>query len=98
MTNSQPHIRKPTPGQLKYLKDLAIAAGESFGYPETFGQASAEIKRLLKAKRTSVAERRRETWQLREDFSTGCGDAAAISPEEIGGYGANCRWLHQTRD
>ncbi len=89
MTNSQPHIRKPTPPQLKYLRDLAEKAGESFVWPQTFGQASAEIKRLLSTPRTRVADRSRETRQLCEDFATGRGDAAAVRPDEISGYGAH---------
>jgi hypothetical protein len=89
MTNSQPHIRKPTPGQLKYLRDLAKKTGGSFAWPQTFGGASAEIERLLATPRTNAADWRRETRQLREDFATGRGDAAAVRPDEISGYGAH---------
>ncbi len=51
MTNSQPHL-KPTPRQLRYLKDLAIRTGGSFTYPQTFAEADAQIKRLRKRRRT----------------------------------------------
>lgn len=93
MTNSQPHIKGPTAPQLSYLEDLAIRAGQSFTYPKTFDQASSEIKRLLRVPQSSTADRRRETRQLREDFATGQGDAAAIRPDEIGGYGAHATML-----
>jgi hypothetical protein len=93
MTNSQPYIREPTPGQLEYLKDLAERTGESFAWPKTFGQASAEIKRLLALSRTSAADRRREDRQVSEDLAMMSGDAAAIRPEEIGGYGAHATML-----
>ncbi len=93
MTNSQHHIRKPTPGQLDYLKDLAIKTGKSFAWPKTFGQASAEIKRLLAVSPTSAADRRREDRQVSEDLAVRSGDAAAIRPEEIGGYGAHATML-----
>jgi hypothetical protein len=98
MTNSQPHIRKPTPRQIKYLKDLAMETGESFSWPKTFGQASAEIKRLLAISPSSKAERRLERDQLREDFALGRGDAAAIRPDEIGGYGASATMLTSGHD
>lgn len=71
MTNSQPHLRKPTAKQLRYLKDLATAAGESFAYPSTFGQASAEIKRLLRRERTPAEDRRRERLALSRDLARG---------------------------
>jgi len=93
MTNSQPYIREPTPRQLKYLKDLAERTGESFAWPKTFGQASGEIKRLLALSPTRAAERRREDRQVGEDLAVRSGDAAAIRPEEIGGYGAHATML-----
>jgi hypothetical protein len=98
MTNSQPHIRKPTPRQIKYLEDLAIKTGTSFVWPKTFGQASAEIKRLLALSPNSKAERHLERDQLREDFAMGRGDAAAIRPDEIGGYGASATMLTSGHD
>jgi hypothetical protein len=71
MTNSPPHLRKPTPRQLSYLKDLAERAGESFAYPASFDQASAQIKRLLKRKCTPAGERRRERLAISHDLATG---------------------------
>jgi hypothetical protein len=98
MTNSQLHIRKPTPGQIKFLKDLAMRTGESFAWPKTFGQAHVEINRLLALSPSSRADRRLETEQLRRDFATGRGDAAAIRPDEIGGYGASATMLTSGHD
>ena len=98
MTNSQPHIRKPTPGQIKYLEDLAEETGTSFTWPKTFEQAHVEINRLLAISRSSKAERRLEREQLREDFAMGLGDAAAIRPDEIGGYGASATMLTSGHD
>lgn len=91
MTNSQPH-RKPTPGQLSYLKDLAMRTGQSFAYPRTFGEASAAIKRLEGAKRTSRADRRRETRQVRRDMAERRGDAARVRSEETRGWGSSASW------
>lgn len=93
MTNSQPHIKKPSPGQIKYLNYLEDKTGTTFTWPKTFGQAHAEIDRLLALPASSKAERRLERDQLREDFAMGRGDAAAIRPDEIGGYGASATML-----
>lgn len=70
-----------------------MKTGESFTWPKTFGQASAEIKRLLALSRTSAADRRREDRQVSEDLAVMSGDAAAIRLEEIGGYGAHATML-----
>lgn len=91
MTNSQPHL-KPKPKQLRYMKDLALAVGESVIYPKTRVEASAEIRRLLARKRLSPVERRRETFEARREAGERHGDAAAVRPEEISGYGSNATW------
>lgn len=98
MTNSQPHIRKPTPGQIKYLDYLKDKTGTTFTWPKTFGQAHVEIDRLLALPASSKAERALERDQLREDFSMERGDAAAIRPDEIGGYGASATMLTSGHD
>ncbi len=91
MTNSEPHA-KPRPRQLSYLKDLARKAGESFSYPQTRAQASAEIKRLLGRKRLTPAERRREHFESNRQAGERHGDAAAVRPSEISGYGSSATW------
>jgi hypothetical protein len=91
MTNSQLHS-KPSPKQLSYLKGLAEKAGESFVYPQTRAQASAEIKRLLGRKRTSSAERKRERREVSRDMAQRHGDAAAVRDFELRGYGSHATW------
>jgi len=98
MTNSQPHIRKPTPGQIKYLEDLAMKTGTSFSWPKTFGQAHLEINRLLALSPSSRADRRHEARQVSEDLARNSGDAASIRPDEIGGYGANATMMTSGHD
>ena len=95
MTNPEPHVRKPTKPQLDYLKDLAMRTGQSFAYPRTFAQADAEIKRLESTKRTRAVDRRRETQQVRQDFATHRGGAAAVRPSEIAGYGSGATWSEE---
>jgi hypothetical protein len=91
MTNSQPHL-KPKPKQLSYLRDLARKAGESFTYPQTRAQASAEIKRLLARKSLTPAERRCEAFEARSQAGERHGDAAAVRANEVTGYGSSATW------
>jgi len=91
MTNPQPHL-KPKPKQLRYLRDLAQKAGESFSYPQTRAQASAEIRRLLARKSLNPAERRREALEARSQAGERHGDAAAVREDEIAGYGSTATW------
>jgi hypothetical protein len=83
---------KPTPEQLRYLRGLANSRGQTFRYPTTRAEASAEIRRLRANKPDSRLERaieRREGERAvrREHF-----DASAVRPDEIRGYGSGARW------
>lgn len=92
MTNPQPHSSNPpTPRQISYLRDLALGRGQTFAYPETFEEADRQIKRLLKAKRTSRADRRREARAISADMAK-AGDAASVRSHELGGYGSSAHW------
>jgi hypothetical protein len=89
---------KPTPNQLRYLRDLANSRGQTFRFPITRAEASAEIRRLRANKPDSRLQRaieRREGERAvrREDL-----DASAVRPDEIRGYGSNCRWSHLMHD
>jgi len=77
---------------MKYLRDLAAATGRSFAYPATQQEASEEIEALKKFQRTSRADRRRETKQVRFDMATRRGGAAAVRDEETDGYGSTASW------
>ncbi len=91
MTNSQLHS-KPSKKQLSWLEDLAEQVGESFTYPQTGAQASAEIKRMLGRKRSSAADRRRERAQVSRDMAMRHGDDAAVRSSELRGYGSHAAW------
>jgi hypothetical protein len=91
MTKPQPHT-KPTKATLDYLRDLAMATGVSFAWPQTQREASKEIERLKKLRRTSRTERRRETRAVRRDVSSNHGDAASVREEELSGYGSTAAW------
>lgn len=83
--------KPPTPKQLRELRRLAMQRGESFAYPTTAVQASAEIERLRGRRRGSYVERRIERRQISRDLAF-AGDAAAVRGSEITGYGASARW------
>lgn len=82
---------RPSPKQLRYLRNLALARGESFTYPATAAQASAEIDRLKRRKRGSHVDRRIERKQIRRALARS-GDDAAVRGSEIVGYGSSARW------
>ena len=90
----QPSAQAPRPKQLRYLRALANNRGQTFTYPRTKAQASAEIRRLeaLPAQdwRDHAVERERLA-------STPIPrDAARVRGSEVTGYGANARWTHNT--
>lgn len=93
MSTPQPHTRKPTAKQLRYLRDLALRTGQSFAYPSTAAEASREIDRLKKTRRTPAADRRRELRQVGRDMAERRGDAARVGlDDEAEGYGSGAHW------
>lgn len=92
MTNSQPQPKKPTTKQMEYLGDLAKRTGETFPFPTTRAQASAEINRLKRRPVLSSAERRREAFEARCRDGERHGDAATVREDEVAGYGASATW------
>jgi len=93
-----PHTPKPTAKQMRYLKALAEERGQSFTYPKTKAQASAEIDRLRGAKKTPSADARRERRQVSEHMATRRGDNARIRDSEVQGYGSSATWAHDGDD
>jgi hypothetical protein len=83
--------KPPTDKQLRYLRNLALQRGESFAYPATAAQASAEIERLKARKRGSYVERRIEREQVSREMAAR-GGAAAVRDSEIVGYGSSAHW------
>jgi len=91
MTNSHPQPAKPTTKQIRYLKALAGKRGETFTYPQTRAEASAEIKRLKSRKIQPVAERRFEASRPPR-WSEIQGDKAQTWAFEVEGYGSTAQW------
>jgi hypothetical protein len=93
MTNPQPHpSNPPTRKQINYLRDLALARGQTFVYPETSQEASREIGRLLKEGQTPRTDRRRAARPISAEMAERRGDAACVRDHELGGYGASAHW------
>jgi hypothetical protein len=83
---------KPTAKQLRYLRDLANSRGQTFRYPETRAQASAEIRRLRAQQPDSRLQREVERREGQRAVQSGELDATAVRPDEIQGYGSHARW------
>lgn len=83
---------KPTPKQLGYLRRLASSRGQTFPYPQTRVEASAEIKRLKANRPDSRLNRAVERAEAQRDPSATRRDAAAVRDDEIEGYGSSARW------
>ncbi len=94
MSTPQPHSeKKVSPKQLRYLRDLALQAGQSFAYPRTAADASREVDRLRKVDATPAADRRRELRAVSRQMAENRGDAARVDTRsEIDGYGSSARW------
>jgi hypothetical protein len=81
----------PTAKQLRYLRNLAEARGESFAYPRSAAEASTEIARLKSRRRDTTVERRYERLAVSREIAA-LGDDAAVRDSEISGYGSSAHW------
>lgn len=91
MTDTRQH-HKPTPKQMRLLRQLAMERGESFAMPQTSTQASAEIRRLTGRKRSTRSDVARERAEVSRDMATRRGGSAAVRDDELTGYGSTARW------
>ena len=83
----------PSTKQLNYLKALARRTGQTFPWPKTGSQASAEIARLKRTHASTPADRAIEQRDDRAGREA-AEDAIAVHGFEVVGYGSNCRWSH----
>ena len=83
---------KPTTKQLRYLRDLATTRGQTFRYPTTRAEASAEIRRLRANRPDSRLQRAIERRDGERAVPREHLDATAVRPEEIRGYGSHAHW------
>ena len=80
---------KPTTRQLSYLRSLANRTGQTFTYPKTRQQASAEIDRLKHTRPSSRTEVRIERKLIADQIAAGPVDAARVRENEISGHGSH---------
>jgi hypothetical protein len=88
---------EPTRPQLNYLRVLANRTGQTFTYPTTFDEASAEIKRLKGVRPGSRVEVRIERKEIADQIAADPEDAARVRDSEIAGHGSSATWI-QARD
>jgi hypothetical protein len=83
---------KPTNKQLRYLRDLANTRGQTFRYPNTRAEASAEIRRLRANRPDTRLQRAIERREGERAVGREHLDATAVRREEIHGYGSHAHW------
>ncbi|MDQ3090486.1 MAG: hypothetical protein M3R46_02250 [Actinomycetota bacterium] len=62
---------KPTAKQLRYLRALCEATGETTTWPKTRQEASRAIERLNKRPRSDSEERRRDRREVKDALARG---------------------------
>jgi hypothetical protein len=85
---------KPTPAKLRYLRALAASRGQTFTYPRTNAEASAEIRRLKNADAQDRNERQAERERLDLEVEPPA-HTTAVREDEITGHGASARWARR---
>jgi hypothetical protein len=78
--------------QLSYLRRLADQTGQTFTYPTTSREASAEIDRLKNTPRQSRSERRVERELSGDLAEVSAGDGTRVHEDETTGYGSDATW------
>jgi hypothetical protein len=84
-------MSQPSPRQLQFLKSLAERTGQTFTYPKTSAQASAEIDRLKHTRPESRRDRAYERKLIADQVATGLNNTAVHS-DETTGYGSDAAW------
>jgi Protein of unknown function (DUF3072) len=84
---------RPSAKQLSYLRTLADRTGQTFAYPHTCAQASAEIRRLKAATPSTRLERALERREISDAIARGPENAASVDLDrDVGGYGSTATW------
>jgi hypothetical protein len=85
---------KPTKPQLNYLRRLAERTGQTFTWPKTFSQASAEIDRLKQAQPATRLDNRLIDREIADAIACGDADATRVRSSEVSGHGSSATWAH----
>ena len=70
-TDDKPADNKPTAKQLRYLRALCEATGETTSWPQTRQEASRAIERLKKRPRSDADERQRDRREVKDLLARG---------------------------
>jgi hypothetical protein len=87
---------KPTKPQLNYLRRLAERTGQTFTWPKTFNQASAEIDRLKQAQPATRLDKRLIDREIADAIACGDADATRVRSSEVSGHGSSATWAHHS--
>ena len=85
---------KPTKPQLNYLRRLAERTDQTFTWPKTFNQASAEIDRLKQAQPAKRLDNRLIDREIADAIACGDADATRVRSSEVSGHGSSAIWAH----
>ncbi len=94
MPNATRTPKAPSRKQLNFLRRLASEKGQTFTYPQTSGQATAEIRRLLDQTSSSRVERYLDREAVSVMRAERPYDATQVRRDEIMGYGSTATWTH----
>lgn len=79
--------------QLRFLRELAVRAGQTFAIPRNRSQASAEIRRLRAVRASGFTFAELTDEQAAREAQ---GDAAIVQPWEIAGRGSSATWSQRS--
>ena len=82
---------KPSARQLRYLRALIEATGQTCAWPKTRQEASREIARLKQVPTAPRLEREQDRRAVKDALGSES-PASAVRPSEVEGYGSSARW------
>jgi hypothetical protein len=82
---------KPSARQLRYLRALIDATGQTCSWPKTRREASRAIARLKRAPDAARIEREEDRRAVKDALASQT-PASSVNQTEIAGYGSNARW------
>jgi hypothetical protein len=86
-------LKSASRSQLAYLRSLADQTGQTFTYPKTSREASAEIDRLKNTPRQPQSERHVERDYNTDSTTVSAGAATRVHADETAGYGSQATWV-----
>jgi hypothetical protein len=86
----------PSRRQLNYLRSLADRTGQTFTWPQTKAQASREIQRLRRTRRSTALERAIERLDLQSEQAARQANCdVPVDLGEITGHGSTATWSNR---